>query len=683
MKNHHWNPGIALGLVVSLIGPFPELMAAPVMDGPAELPRAYLTETDTFPDVTGYVVKKVCTSGCDYSNLQAALDRVQADGGTVNGEVILLASGATFPGSYLLPKYTMAPGKWVIVRTDVPDSRLPAAGERINPTYSPLLAKIFSTVHGNTIRTAPGANYYWLMGLEIGVSPQQASHSEIIEAGQGIETTLTDLPHHIFVDRCYLHGNPTGDIKRGYQMNGISLALVNSYVSDIHVVGQDTQAAMGWNGPGPFKITNNYLEAAGENVLFGGAQVHIQNVVPSDIEIRNNHIYKPLSWRQGNPGFTKLWSVKNLVEFKNGQRVLIEGNVMENNWLAGQVGFGLLMKANRGGPNNALWNVSKDFTVRYNVLRHCGNGFNIAVTDDTLIDPAARRYSIHDNLLEDISDFWGGSGGGIAFQILNGNSNSPKPAPSDIWIDHNTIFQTGTILNLGDDPNNPMQGMVYRNNLHPYMPFGVKGAGAPIGTASVNMYYTNPVFAGNAFVGKPSMQSSFPSGNFWPASWSEVQFVDMAGGDYQLAPTSPYIAAGTDGKQVGADIAQLIAHTCYSVSGIPSGPCVKIPVGPPSQPIPPSVSQGTPLLTPIVTPNPWRSDRATVASMSFTNLPAGGTLRIFTVSGRLVKRLSTGNGSSTWALDNESGERVGSGIYLYIVEDASGRTKRGKLAIIK
>ena len=47
--------------------------------------------------------------------------------------------------------------------------------------------------------------------------------------------------------------------------------------------------------PYPFKIVNNYLEGAGENVMFGGADPRIKNLVPSDIEIRRNHFFKLLS----------------------------------------------------------------------------------------------------------------------------------------------------------------------------------------------------------------------------------------------------------------------------------------------------------------------------------------------------------------------------------------------------
>lgn len=77
--------------------------------------------------------------------------------------------------------------------------------------------------------------------------------------------------------------------------------MVDSHLSEAHVVGFDAQAICGVNGPGPFKIVNNYLEGSGENIMFGGADPAIRDLVPSDIEFRGNHCFKPLSRKIGHP----------------------------------------------------------------------------------------------------------------------------------------------------------------------------------------------------------------------------------------------------------------------------------------------------------------------------------------------------------------------------------------------
>src|SRR4030095_9262129 len=104
-------------------------------------------------------------------------------------------------------------------------------------------------------------------------------------------------PYDITLDRVYIHGDRYKGQKRGVTLNGKQLSVVNSYISDIKAVNADSQAINGYNGAGPFTITNNYLEAAGENVLFGGADPAVNHLVPSDIVLRRNHLFKPLTWR--------------------------------------------------------------------------------------------------------------------------------------------------------------------------------------------------------------------------------------------------------------------------------------------------------------------------------------------------------------------------------------------------
>jgi len=56
-------------------------------------------------------------------------------------------------------------------------------------------------------------------------------------------------------------------------------------------------------------------------------------------------------------------SIKNLLEFKNVQRVLVEGNILENNWLAARMGlhFWLHLAIQNG---TAPWSVTQDITIR-------------------------------------------------------------------------------------------------------------------------------------------------------------------------------------------------------------------------------------------------------------------------------------------------------------------------------
>ncbi len=84
-----------------------------------------------------------------------------------------------------------------------------------------------------------------------------------------------------------------------------------------------------------------------------------------------------------------------------------------------------------------------------------------------------------------------------------------------------------------------------------------------------------------------------------------------------------------------------------------------------------------------VYPNPWRSDKHATRPVTFDNLTVNTTIKIFTVSWHLEKSLPIANAISTWDLTDDSGNKVASGLYLYLIKTDSGQKKTGKLAIVK
>ena len=291
------------------------------------------------------------------------------------------------------------------------------------------------------------------------------------------------------------------------------------------------------NSPGPIKVVNNYLEAAGENFMAGGADPAITNLVPSDIEIRRNRFYKPLSW------IGSAWSVKNLLELKNAQRVLIEGNSFENNWLAAQNGFSVLITP-RNQSNGAPWSVTQDITIRLNKLVNLGQGFNISGTDTTYPSQRTRRILIENNTIE-VTGLNGADG--KIFGITNG--------PVDTTIRHNTGFTTRT---MAFSENSPQADQFdFRNNIFSSGDYGFIGTGTGTGTATLNAFYLNYTFTKNVVIGGSA--SSYPADNFFPASTSNVGFVNYSSGNYALASGTPYKGAASDGKDIGADITALNA----------------------------------------------------------------------------------------------------------------------------
>ena len=366
----------------------------------------------------------------------------------------------------------------------------------------------------------------------------------IVKLGDGSEAqrSLANVPTDLIVDRCFIHGNATGDISRGIALNSARTVVIDSYISECHGVGMDTQAICGWNGPGPFKIVNNYLEGAGENFMLGGADPKIAGLVPSDIEFRRNHLYKPLRWKMGDSEYGGThWSVKNLLELKNAQRILIEGNVFENNWADGQEGFAILMKSvNQDG--SAPWSATRDVTFINNMVRHSGAGMNLLGVDSNQPGEQMRRVLIRNNLWEDLDGARWGKTHGRFLQI----SGAP-----DVVIDHNTVLHTGAVITTYGDPS---QNFVYTNNLSPHNEYGVKGDGTATGNGTISRYLPGAVFTRNVLIG--GANSSYPAGNLFPRSLVEVGVIDRSGG-FRLTLLKPYQGSGNDGKDIGCDLAVL------------------------------------------------------------------------------------------------------------------------------
>lgn len=294
-----FNPlvSLTLALVVSIFIPSESAF------GQAQLPLVFLDTTYSPPPIPPGQRITVLAGG----DFQAALDQAQS------GDIIELEAGATFTGNFILRKKVCPPTAiscWTYIQST---GTLPPPGTRVIPcdatlpvTSPPLvcnvngsavpatrLPKLMTPNASPVLKPDEGAHHYRFVGIEFAPNPGVVV-VDVISLGTALEATADLLPHHIVFDRSYIRGDPKVETLRGITFNSESTAVVDSYLSNFKHLSADAMAIGGWNGPGPFKIANSYLEGAGENVIFGGADPSISNLVPSDIEIRGNHFYKPL-----------------------------------------------------------------------------------------------------------------------------------------------------------------------------------------------------------------------------------------------------------------------------------------------------------------------------------------------------------------------------------------------------
>ncbi len=503
------------------------------------LPRVFLNTAESNSPSNGRSLRV----GTD---VQAALDSAQC------GDKVLLPASATLSGNYFLRK-TCTAGAWITIRTDG-CATLPAEGVRVSVAAASCYVKLVAAdPTAPVFATTPGAAYYRIIGVEATVPATATLAYILIRFGDSgpPQDVLSEVPDHFILDRVYLHGNDVGNLQRCVALNSSSSAVIDSYISKCHYKGADAQAIVAWNSPGPFKIVNNYLEASGENILFGGADPSILNLNPADAEVRHNHLIKPLSWKG-------VWTAKNLFEIKNGVRILLEGNVLENSWTDAQVGQGIVMQA-LSDNNTAAWTTVQDVTVRYNIVRNALLGAAIAsraaygangANGPLVPTQPSQRISFQHNLFENI-------GTGNLFNLSGDLQNAS--------LIHNTSDGAdGSVILMFDDPQ---KGFYMADNVFGHGWWGIYGNAVGEGWPALNKFAPGWVLTHNVLyqgrAGWPAWnQDLYPpvGANYFPATVSGVGFTNYPS-DLSLTVSSPYKGKASDGKDPGVDYIALRAAT--------------------------------------------------------------------------------------------------------------------------
>jgi hypothetical protein len=287
-------------------------------DGPA-LPLAACINTAIANTPSSGAVVNVTSGSC--ASLQSAVS------GAVAGQTIVVPV-ATYNACSISPAAVGNASNWITVRTSAVAS-LPAEGTRLTPAWGGVTAlvgrpafgqpavagnylpKIISTNSANpTINVQSTAAYWRFIGLEP-TSVANTNFFQIVSIAQGA--------NHIIFDRMWINGADANQLRNGIQA-GVRInsspyvALVDSTVTNIGCINGnvlcsgDSQAVfLGGSAcnsvDGPIKITNNFLEVAGEGIFSGGGGCGTGTLPASDVEIAKNHIFKPLWMKANDPTY--------------------------------------------------------------------------------------------------------------------------------------------------------------------------------------------------------------------------------------------------------------------------------------------------------------------------------------------------------------------------------------------
>ena len=453
-------------------------------------------------------------------NIQAAIAKANS------GDIIELKAGATYYGEIKLPNKPIT--DFITIQSS--GAVQLAEGKRVGPTQSPLMAKIVTRDAHPAVSAANGAHHFRFIGVEF--APETKTYVyNLVLFGNG--EAVANLPHHLEIDRSYLHPSNLGISRRAIALNSADTVIKNSYIEGFAGPNEETQGICGWTGTRNAQILNNYIEGGAENILFGGSDPDNAELIPTDIEIKGNHLSKPEAWK------TKV-TVKTLFELKNSKRVKFIGNLLENNWKGSA--FRITVRNQDG---KAPFSTIEDVEIRDNVIRNVADGINILGQDDSQKSGTLKNLTIENNLFLDLSNGPGMDGSGYLIQVASGEN---------ILIANNTSLNTGNIVTFhGDMPTN----FVFRDNIVGHGNYGIHG---PIDLSSSAL---KGMFFGNLFMNLNSVPPgdyAFPSGNEIVKGLNDVGFANIGGGDYRLSQSSKYRGKGLGGKNAGSNLPPLAAN---------------------------------------------------------------------------------------------------------------------------
>lgn len=340
------------------------------------------------------------------------------------------------------------------------------------------------------------ANHVTIRGcLFTGVAPDRA----LFIAGDDGETDVAKLPTNLTLDRNDFLG-VDGLGHRAVELHAAGVVFTNNHVSGFLERYRQSQGFLSTNGPGPFLIENNYIEASGENILIGGNDPGVKDLIPSDIIIRNNLLYKPLDQYPPN-------SVVNNLELKNARRVLIEGNTLDGSRVDVQTGQALVLTP-RNQYGKCTWCTVEDVIVRRNTFQnYAGYATQILCTDNNFPSGRTTNITFEGNLFrgKSIITFTSGMDGDFRFV------NNTFPDTTNAILTFN-----GTVPPAGEGarcrPNLTVEKNVGRTGR-----FGVNSqAGGGQGSPSLTSYTTLKRFAENVLEqgnGTTFYWQRLPSGN--------------------------------------------------------------------------------------------------------------------------------------------------------------------------
>lgn len=453
------------------------------------------------------------------------------------------------------------------------------------------------------VYAATSARRWRVMGLRIEALRTPPSYTAQFNQGVGDQKGSTNFclaytqpsNDRIVFDRVVFNGlgYPNRTHSAFCFADGSNIGIINSYFNEINrwrtanSLESTPNTIFFVHGPGPVRIENNHFQNChGITIFHSDDSGSNTPTSANDVVIRQNSFFESAANNALDPtSLGRYYYRRHFVELKRGQRWLVEGNVFNGGWPAGNQGATVAMTPRAGFstiPANPLG--LRDVWVRNNVIMHSPQPFLLTGHNDffNYQIETVQRIAITGNLTYKTGlSTSGGTRGWPSNLIYNGQFINLGLGLEDVIIRNNTIHGSFTaccnlafLAHAWTDVN---EGLDTANNIvtmDPAMSIFIAGGvwqgGSFQGTVALNNLWNRDgtpawTFRNNLLHRPLGAPSDYPANNFWITNASAVAYRDAANLDFSLAMGSPYRAggsqAGDDGGDLGASMYALRSAT--------------------------------------------------------------------------------------------------------------------------
>jgi hypothetical protein len=477
--------------------------------------------------------RTVCSSGCNHTNIAAAIAAVPSSG----GDNIILTAGQIFhqTTALVLPdtQYTNP----VTIKSSIACPSSPV--RRVTPADVALMPIITSNFEEAAIE-GTGIKNWRFECLRFVKDSEYTVDAAIFILNKNLGGGNWQNSDNIIFNQIIIEGGASGSWTNGLYIHGSNYTVKNSYIYNIRYAGRESHGIVYHSGPGPYTFQNNYIEAGSINHLAGGWTADSENHTPNNILVEDNHFFKRLAWIGAGFG------VKNLFELKHATNVIVRNNTFENNWTDAQDGHGILFQATNDAGDSP-WTKITDVDFYRNQVINTERGINLNGHDYTAGHESygMERVTFRENL----------------FTITTGRILTVVNEVKELTLNHNTFVNANTdtkfgimIYGLIAIPGNTtrpadyaIRDYTFTNNILRYSG-GHEGEFGLMGTSGldehVDVGYT---WSHNVMADGPDGHT-YPGTNYYPSVATLDSDWEI---DYTLKTGSAYNNAGTDGLDIG------------------------------------------------------------------------------------------------------------------------------------